>query len=367
MDDLDFTEEEIEQQLAVLGYSNIPRPRLHEFRRDLVQLIQHERSKSQSSSERETPRSHSSAPRRSPLCVSQAERNYSNVAFTRENLLQTEKRVPFSAFAMDDRNTNYSAVREQNDPYAQHSVAARFPRPATAPYRLDIENIPEDSSNVVSDTSRSTSPDRLPGVCGKPAIKRKVLRKQKGQSHVCDESTHSEADSEAVGRLEERLDRLQMGPREPDLELDSEDRSILSDRSNSDAGRGSSAFQVYTSDTLRSESESDVRSRPKSFIRPQMDHPHTRNLKKTDPVSKYFQYKQDWENFKAPGERERKGLRWGIREQMLYKSQLPPKPQRVYIPNTYVVPTEKKRLALRWEVRHDLANGVLPPKMFYPL
>ncbi|XP_066552529.1 high mobility group nucleosome-binding domain-containing protein 5 isoform X2 [Amia ocellicauda] len=131
-------------------------------------------------------------------------------------------------------------------------------------------------------------------------------------------------EKEAVGRLEERLDRLQMGPREPDLELDSEDRSILSDRSNSDAGRGSSAFQVYTSDTLRSESESDVRSRPKSFIRPQMDHPHTRNLKKTDPVSKYFQYKQDWENFKAPGERERKGLRWGIREQMLYKSQLPP-------------------------------------------
>lgn len=38
-----------------------------------------------------------------------------------------------------------------------------------------------------------------------------------------------------------------------------------------------------------------------------------------------------------------------------------PKPRRVFVPNTYVVPTEKKRSALRWEIRHDLANGLLPP------
>nr|XP_015218756.1 PREDICTED: hydrolethalus syndrome protein 1 isoform X3 [Lepisosteus oculatus] len=169
-----------------------------------------------------------------------------------------------------------------------------------------------------------------------------------------------------VGKLEEELDRLQLCSDELDSEVDSEETSSLSDKTSSEAERVSSAFQVYRRDFRRSASENDILSHPKSFIRPQMNHPHTRNLKKTDPVSKYFQYKQDWDTFRAPGEKDRKGLRWGIREQMLYKSQAPPKPQRIYVPNTYVVPTEKKRSALRWEVRHDLANGIQPPKIFYP-
>ncbi|KFV50422.1 Hydrolethalus syndrome protein 1, partial [Tyto alba] len=59
---------------------------------------------------------------------------------------------------------------------------------------------------------------------------------------------------------------------------------------------------------------------------------------------------------------QRQELRWGIREQMLCKAELPSKPQHLYVPNTYTVPTEKKRAALRWEVRWDLANGLLPRK-----
>uniref|UniRef100_A0A4W5RYN9 HYLS1 centriolar and ciliogenesis associated n=1 Tax=Hucho hucho TaxID=62062 RepID=A0A4W5RYN9_9TELE len=141
-------------------------------------------------------------------------------------------------------------------------------------------------------------------------------------------------------------------------ELESEDAGSLSDRSESDCLP--SAFKAYIRGMARSRSESDIRPRPKSFIRPVMDHPHTRGLKKTDPVAKYFQYKQDWEMFKAPGEKDRKALHLEIRQQLAYQP-LPPKPQRVFVPNTYVVPTEKKRSALRWEIRHDLANGLLPP------
>ncbi|NXG94623.1 HYLS1 protein, partial [Stercorarius parasiticus] len=59
---------------------------------------------------------------------------------------------------------------------------------------------------------------------------------------------------------------------------------------------------------------------------------------------------------------ERRELRWGIREQMLCRPQLPSKPQHLHVPNTYAVPTEKKRAALRWEVRWDLAKGLLPRK-----
>uniref|UniRef100_A0A8C7Q6Y4 HYLS1 centriolar and ciliogenesis associated n=1 Tax=Oncorhynchus mykiss TaxID=8022 RepID=A0A8C7Q6Y4_ONCMY len=143
-----------------------------------------------------------------------------------------------------------------------------------------------------------------------------------------------------------------------ELELESDEAGSLSDRSESD--RLPSAFKAYIRGMARSRSEIDIRPQPKSFIRPVKDHPHTKNLKKTDPVAKYFQYKQDWEMFKAPGEKDRKALHWEIREQLAYQP-LPPKPRRVFVPNTYVVPTEKKRSALRWEIRHDLANGLLPP------
>ncbi|NWU72309.1 HYLS1 protein, partial [Pterocles burchelli] len=59
---------------------------------------------------------------------------------------------------------------------------------------------------------------------------------------------------------------------------------------------------------------------------------------------------------------QRQELRWAIREQMLYKAPLAPRPQQPPVPNAYVVPTDKKRAALRWEVRWDLAQGLIPRK-----
>lgn len=53
-----------------------------------------------------------------------------------------------------------------------------------------------------------------------------------------------------------------------------------------------------------------------------------------------------------------------IKEQLAYQPPAP-KPRRVFVPNSYVVPTEKKRSALRWEIRNDLANGLLPHRFSY--
>ena len=41
------------------------------------------------------------------------------------------------------------------------------------------------------------------------------------------------------------------------------------------------------------------------------------------------------------------------------------RPQRVFVPNKYVVPTDKQRKALRWNVRMELAHGQMPPHGFY--
>ncbi|XP_045073229.1 hydrolethalus syndrome protein 1 homolog [Coregonus clupeaformis] len=355
MENLDFSEDEIQQQLEALGYNNIPRHRLREFKRDLDELIRHEKSKSHSSSELNSTRSQSTT-FKSPPAVTKVKVHQDNTTAFRNVFAQAgpshhERQVLTSTYSRD--NSNYGA-RQEYDSYTQHSVASKYQRPSTAPNRLEVVPDQTDLQQLSFAVSQSSTPDRDTGAHGRPFIKRKVLRKHQGQVHICDESTHSE-DSGAVSGLEERLGSMST---HQESELESEDAGSLSDRSESD--RLSSAFKAYIRGMARSRSESDIRPQPKSFIRPVMDHPHTKNLKKTDPVAKYFQYKQDWEMFKAPGEKDRKALHWEIREQLAYKPQ-PPKPQRIFVANTYVVPTEKKRSALRWEIRHDLANGLLPP------
>ncbi|XP_016143571.1 hydrolethalus syndrome protein 1 homolog [Sinocyclocheilus grahami] len=367
MESLDFSEEEIQQQLAALGYRNIPKQRLREFKRDLDQLICHEKSKSHSSTDWTSPTSHSSSSRSPPAIIKEKVQlnhigpscNY--VLFNTSSAGQ-HREIFSSTFNEDDHRD--SGMNHYYDSYSRHTVAQRPARPSTAPNRLETEAGPSEMFHSVLDGSETTSPDREHQVHLKPVIKRKVLRKHQGRSQVCDESMHSE-DSGAVSELEERLDQMRIGASRVHYDSESEESGSYTDRSSSVTEEPPSAFQEYIKGMTRSHSESDIRPRPKSFIRPLFDHPHTRNLKKTDPVAKYFQYKQDWEMFKPPGEKSRKELHWAIREQLMYQPP-PQRSQKTYIPNNYVVPTEKKRSALRWEIRHDLAHGIIPTKISYP-
>jgi len=54
-----------------------------------------------------------------------------------------------------------------------------------------------------------------------------------------------------------------------------------------------------------------------SVILRRPEHPHTRNIRKTDPVARFQQFQQSWAAQKAPGEKNHKNLRWNVREQML--------------------------------------------------
>ncbi|KAE8300591.1 Hydrolethalus syndrome protein 1-like protein [Larimichthys crocea] len=166
---------------------------------------------------------------------------------------------------------------------------------------------------------------------------------------------------DAASCLEERLAELNLSTSPQRVfETENEDITSQSDTQSSETGGISmSAFESYIRGMTRA--QSDVRPKPKSFIRPVMSQ---KAIKKTDPVAKYFQYKQLWEMFKLPGEKDRRHLRLEIKERLAYQPP-PPKPRRVYVPNTYIVPTEKKRSALRWEVRNDLANGLVPYKFSY--
>jgi len=59
-----------------------------------------------------------------------------------------------------------------------------------------------------------------------------------------------------------------------------------------------------------------------SVIRPMSAEPHMKNIKKCDPVSRYQQYNKSWGSQRAPGEKAHKGLRWNVREHMLYHDQV---------------------------------------------
>ncbi|XP_057699149.1 sarcoplasmic reticulum histidine-rich calcium-binding protein isoform X1 [Corythoichthys intestinalis] len=144
-----------------------------------------------------------------------------------------------------------------------------------------------------------------------------------------------------------------------DSENENDKASVLSD--DEMVGISLSSFGSSSTRSTRTRSESDLQTKPKSFIRPVVNQ---RTIKKMDPVSRYFQYKQLWDGLKLPGERDHRDLRWAIRERLAYQPEAP-KAHRTYVANSYVVPTEKKRSALRWEVRNQMAHPDKPHMFTY--
>ncbi|EDL25398.1 centriolar and ciliogenesis-associated protein HYLS1 [Mus musculus] len=251
----------------------------------------------------------------------------------------------------------------QYDPYSKASVTPGK-RPAL-PMHL---HFPHTASRVTSSTVSETSQK-----CRKPVMKRKVLRrKPDGEVLVTDESVISECESGTesdlgLWDLRHRFMNLQFqeGTESPvvtsqKFNLPCEYQGISQeDQLICYLQREEMDPPVYEQDLI-------VASRPKSFILPRLDQ-LSRNRGKIDRVARYFEYKRDWDSMRFPGEDHRKELRWSVRGQMLSRTEPPSKPQHVYVPNNYLVPTEKKRSALRWGVRCDLANGVMPKKLPFPL
>ncbi|XP_063567556.1 centriolar and ciliogenesis-associated protein HYLS1 isoform X2 [Pongo abelii] len=250
----------------------------------------------------------------------------------------------------------------QYDPYSKASVAPGK-RP-TLPVQLQYPHV---ESNVPSETVSEAS-QRL----RKPVMKRKVLRrKPDGEVLVTDESIISESESgtendQDLWDLRQRLMNVQFQEDKESsfdvsqkFNLPHEYQGIAQDQLICSLQREGMGSPAYEQDLI-------VASRPKSFILPKLDQ-LSRNRGKTDRVARYFEYKRDWDSIRLPGEDHRKELRWGVREQMLCRAEPQSKPQHIYVPNNYLVPTEKKRSALRWGVRCDLANGVIPRKLPFPL
>ncbi|XP_041838768.1 hydrolethalus syndrome protein 1 homolog isoform X2 [Melanotaenia boesemani] len=298
LDNLAFSEEEIQEQLSVLGYKNIPKHRLLEFKQDLDALIGCEEWKSMMIATQDNTKSQTGSSQPNPP------------PYTTEKVIHVKdssKRISLHAGKRNDGRQPASThedrtIRRQQercDSYAKHSVALKIQLPPGSHGRPQVE---ADLEETLSDSV--TPPPDTPKRC---LIKRKVLRKHEGQSVVCDESFYSE-DSETASHLDERLAEFRLST-SAQRDFEEEDEAISAHGSETDAV-SLSAFESYMRGMTRSQNDGDLRPKSKSFIRPAM---RQQTIKKTDTVARYFQYKQIWEKFKPPGEKDRRALRSEIK------------------------------------------------------
>lgn len=257
-------------------------------------------------------------------------------------------------------------VAPQLDPYPRASVASM-----ARPMLPTMIRQGQTESSFQSDNLENSR------VSKKPVMKRKVLRRTPdGEMQVTDESIISESESNNPSvhqpspeceNVNQRMYLLNAQEKEEECNEENQPQSspgsVCSWSPSEESQNQCSRKESQSLSSSSFEQDFILTGYPKSFILPKLEQLN-RNRMKTDRVARYLEHKHDWESLRLPGEDPRKGVRWSIREQMLYKSELPPKAQPVYIPNNYLVPTEKKRSALRWGIRCDLANGVVPKNIY---
>ncbi|OPL20969.1 hypothetical protein AM593_10830, partial [Mytilus galloprovincialis] len=144
-EDVNFTDDEIRDELSKLGYGNVPHQRFEEFKTDLRSLIKHERSKLSS------------------------------------------QNTSMSSYIADTTGSVAGIPSRRRHPLEETQVS--HDAPGFLEYRIQIRD----------DISETDSERRL--------VKRKVLRKKKDGSKVIDESvTESEAGS--LSDIHDRLKEL---------------------------------------------------------------------------------------------------------------------------------------------------------------
>jgi len=320
MEEFDFTQDEIREQLEKLGYHNVPNTRLQEFKRDLEQLVKAERSGSNSW----TTLVETSSIDDSGTCSPKDE----------SGNRQTDGGSPG-----DKSPVTHDGGPRHQSPERGFSSAAL---------------LPNDSATDTSILNSTSGERRL--------IKRRVLRHKDGHKEVTDELTESEMGDESS--LEERLLQMKFA-NEP------AQRPLRHNYQRHLQGGGPHSYSEYQARPRSACSSVPSYRLPedydglKALIKPMSGHPNTHRVRKTDPVSQFQKYSRNWKEQSAPGEKNHQNLRWNVREQMQYHDEVvEKKSHKVFVSNNYVIPSDKKRKGLRWQIRQDMAEGVVPPTMF---
>jgi len=339
---MEFSEEEVREQLSLMGYDNVPNHKLREFMRDLERLIELEQSTATSQEQSEVV---------DDVDSDETIETGSEVT-DEESYNHSHSRIPFSDLPPQEKqNRSAFSKTKIHIPTGKENVFTSF-----------LSDNVEDFTTSVNSIDQSCDVSQAPESNGRgKTMKRKVNRKRNGESRVFDETLSDTASESAdITMLEERLRTLPVRGSDPNkMHYEKYRRSVVSQNKSNRRPLSSQSENDASINSRQSASSDILRARPSSalpaFICPSTSHPHTRNIQKCDPVARYHQFSDEWKMNRVPGEKKRSTLRWNVREAML-KCEVFERPQRPVATNNYVVPTEKKRQALRWQVRTALAN-----------
>lgn len=365
---LEFTDDEIREELARLGYQNVPANKLADFKKDLMTLMHSERSKTNSLN------SSINEPGQSISPVFKENSEYSDENFTnhgnqwidqdyKDKWSYNKNDVPSTSckFREDwkykggDKTTNcdkYNIFREEQD-------EQRNCRPTTAPPGFDSYTrtipssyghyeLPEDVDTRKTNENQSNENECREttleeDLAAKP-LKRKTCRIIKDGCRRVEES-FCESETDGIFEIYEKIKSMAMRDckcAEKKL-TETEEPPYRQNGKKCDIP----SFKRLSTGVIRNK-----------------EPPHTRNLVKTKPFDRMMYYKKIWKTQPPVHEINRIPLHKMIHAKMTKKDEIV-KEHKVYIPNSYVVPTTKPRVALRWKVRAAIQKYEMPEHGFY--
>lgn len=295
----EFTDEEIREQLAYLGFKNISQEKFNQFKNDLEKLITQEVSINSTA-------------------------NYSDIYQNKANISDNIHLSPRRAYST-------SPIRNSN---ANKKVT--FPDDSHLLVNDDEGDIDGDSdqsfASIITTSSIINNDNKV--------IRRKIVRKSAGYKA-------NEVPVQSSSRVTSQ-----------EFDLHTFEEEDLNENENEDSEYDDAQDEQLVK---LNDCYPPVHYPIKSFIRSQsslsMGSDSSRTgFYKANPVNKFHEYNKLWNKQKMPGEKKHNDLRWSIREQMLAKDVIVKRQHKAYEPNSYTIPTDKKRQQLRWAVRNALAN-----------
>ncbi|XP_067942231.1 centriolar and ciliogenesis-associated protein HYLS1-like [Watersipora subatra] len=410
---LDFSDTEIRSELSRLGYNNINDEQFEEFKKDLLTLVQVDRSNSSSSRYDISVRSHDQLPP-APRSCNKYDRLYEPPLLSEPSLRGKENANSIYRLhpSLKDRRPLSTANRHcgATDHIVTASGDYRFEGEKSLPIRTTAYTYDIDSSanllerrhsaegvrslainRLYDDTSLGNGDSHLDDYWytnDRSLTPELSSRRPEPSQDLPSSDLAHDTDKQLAESFNERLNLSQASQ-----------VSLVKRKISTKLSDGTS--KVYEESYMKTDSDTDTESecsgetrmrkemvnystservdkqpqavRPSSarydksvdpvrsaVIWPEPKPITSRNLVRSDPVNRYLRYQQEWHKTKVPEEKKHKNLRWSVREQMLYKDVIYEKPQKKFVTNKYVVPTDKKRKDLRWRIRADMAAGILP-------
>lgn len=311
-EEFDFTDDEIREQLELLGFKNVSTKKFQSFKDDLRKLIHTERSSDESK-------------------IFNDKLN----EIKKENFIQDADEHAY--YDEDADNSQYTWTNDSENSYDNYRIRDR------------------NTKDVIKESSTKL-------------IKRKVVRKSPSgsntvyRSFVNSSHTTQEDDNEAL-QTTDNLVQSNMSYLDKNLKGLSMNNNFDEDE-NEDGNESDGTINNENDENFADGdfNEPEKAMPVKSFIRSasalSTKFQDPSRIRKNNVVNKYHEYAKLWSKQKAPGEKSHKDLRWSIREQMLEKEVVVKRQSALKSANTYQVPTEKKRQDLRWVIRTALANQV---------